>query len=74
MKNQTNQNRTKFILNDLVVNDKRITVTKIVTVNPEAFNTDTKFVIRVQKNGTGYKRTYRDPQDVLTNFAKLIKG
>ena len=65
--------KTKFILNDLVLNGNRITVTKEVTVDPEASVTS-KFIIRTNKNGNGTKKVYSDPQEVLTAFAKLIKG
>ena len=64
--------RTEFTLNDLILNGKRITVTKIVTTSPEK-NADSKFVIRVQKGGCGFKLNYTDPDKVLAKFAELIK-
>ena len=65
--------RTVFTLNDLILNDKRITVTKIVTTSPEKMTADSKFVIRVQKGGCGFKLSYTDPDKVLAKFAELIK-
>ena len=62
---------TKFILNDLIFNDKRIVITKKVTIRE--YDTKTKYVIDVNKNGTGMRMVYDDPQDVLNKFASLIK-
>ena len=66
--------KTKFILNDFVLDGNRITVTKEVTVDPEATSTTSKFIIRTNKNGNGTKKVYTDPQEVLNAFAELIKG
>ena len=63
---------TEFVLNDLTLNDKKITVIKKVTL----LDTDTRvrYVIRASKGGAGMKLVYKDPQEVLNKFSELIKG
>ena len=65
--------KTEFILNEMVLNNKHLKMTQETVIDMDKMTSESKYIIRVSKNGTGMKLVFENANKALAKFAELIK-